>query len=387
MSSPKLIIHDDNKKKSVPINITSKSVPVESKLDNELDLGKSPPKVQTSLYKTEKCRSWITTGMCKYGNKCQFAHGRDELRPVMRHPKYKTQTCKTFSRDGFCPYGSRCRFIHPGEIQKNVVPQEYYIEDNSENEIAMSPMSPSLSTSMFSLQIESPSNGNSLFNGSSKSNLMNGNGSNTSPTLLSSSLPTFTDNWMMNNNNPQFNWNQQQQQKQMTSPFNTSKEFNDSQQDSFYDPFNLHENGNSNGSSKPKRDSSLFSKNHIFSPSSPSSLGNSQFQFSPSPSHHQGIFNLSNPTLTSPSQKSMFSFDDEQDLNQTPLKVRTKSTSDLYKHNNGITSSPKEQFPIGFVKSQPTKIPTSGSPITNPNNSSPSSDSKSRLPIFTSLAN
>ncbi|KAM9990867.1 hypothetical protein ACTFIY_006915 [Dictyostelium cf. discoideum] len=63
-------------------------------------------------YKTELCRSFQETGVCRYGLKCQFAHGRDELRSVMRHPKYKTETCKTFYSIGSCPYGSRCRFIH-----------------------------------------------------------------------------------------------------------------------------------------------------------------------------------------------------------------------------------------------------------------------------------
>lgn len=67
-----------------------------------------------NLYKTELCRSFCETGVCRYGHKCQFAHGEHELRPVMRHPKYKTETCKTFSNTGTCPYGNRCRFIHPG---------------------------------------------------------------------------------------------------------------------------------------------------------------------------------------------------------------------------------------------------------------------------------
>jgi len=65
-----------------------------------------------NLYKTELCRSWIETGLCRYGHKCQFAHGEHELRPVLRHPKYKTEICKTFSTTGSCPYGPRCRFIH-----------------------------------------------------------------------------------------------------------------------------------------------------------------------------------------------------------------------------------------------------------------------------------
>eukprot|EP00005_Dracoamoeba_jomungandri_P014264 CAMPEP_0174264646 /NCGR_PEP_ID=MMETSP0439-20130205/23267_1 /TAXON_ID=0 /ORGANISM="Stereomyxa ramosa, Strain Chinc5" /LENGTH=405 /DNA_ID=CAMNT_0015350635 /DNA_START=106 /DNA_END=1323 /DNA_ORIENTATION=+ len=65
-----------------------------------------------NLYKTELCRSFVETGVCRYGAKCQFAHGRPELRPVLRHPKYKTEICKTFHTIGTCPYGTRCRFIH-----------------------------------------------------------------------------------------------------------------------------------------------------------------------------------------------------------------------------------------------------------------------------------
>ena len=38
--------------------------------------------------------------MCRYGGKCQFAHGAGELRALNRHPKYKTEVCRTFSLTG-----------------------------------------------------------------------------------------------------------------------------------------------------------------------------------------------------------------------------------------------------------------------------------------------
>eukprot|EP01111_Echinosteliopsis_oligospora_P002517 TRINITY_DN1377_c0_g1_i1.p2 TRINITY_DN1377_c0_g1~~TRINITY_DN1377_c0_g1_i1.p2 ORF type:complete len:272 (-),score=76.86 TRINITY_DN1377_c0_g1_i1:1329-2144(-) len=63
-------------------------------------------------YKTELCKSFTETGVCRYGVKCQFAHGKEEVRPILRHPKYKTEICKTFHNTGTCPYGMRCRFIH-----------------------------------------------------------------------------------------------------------------------------------------------------------------------------------------------------------------------------------------------------------------------------------
>lgn len=47
-----------------------------------------------SLYKTELCRSFEETRHCRYGSKCQFAHGEDEIRQLARHPRYKTEVCK-----------------------------------------------------------------------------------------------------------------------------------------------------------------------------------------------------------------------------------------------------------------------------------------------------
>lgn len=63
-------------------------------------------------YKTELCHPFEENGVCKYGEKCQFAHGFHELRDLARHPKYKTELCRTFHAEGYCPYGARCHFIH-----------------------------------------------------------------------------------------------------------------------------------------------------------------------------------------------------------------------------------------------------------------------------------
>lgn len=72
----------------------------------------------SSRYKTELCRSFSENGLCKYGGKCQFAHGPEELRDLSRHPKYKTEPCRTFHTIGFCPYGIRCHFVHNNEEEK-----------------------------------------------------------------------------------------------------------------------------------------------------------------------------------------------------------------------------------------------------------------------------
>ncbi|ESK98496.1 ccch-type zn-finger protein [Moniliophthora roreri MCA 2997] len=74
--------------------------------------GPSANNRKLGLYKTELCRSWEEKGSCRYGAKCQFAHGEQELRKVARHPKYKTEICRTFWVSGSCPYGKRCCFIH-----------------------------------------------------------------------------------------------------------------------------------------------------------------------------------------------------------------------------------------------------------------------------------
>ena len=66
----------------------------------------------SSRYKTELCRPYEENNICKYGDKCQFAHGFHELRGLNRHPRYKTEFCRTYHTIGFCPYGRRCNFIH-----------------------------------------------------------------------------------------------------------------------------------------------------------------------------------------------------------------------------------------------------------------------------------
>ena len=58
---------------------------------------KAPELKVLCLLQTELCRTWSATGQCRYGGKCQFAHGFHELRPVQRHPKYKTEVGSAFA--------------------------------------------------------------------------------------------------------------------------------------------------------------------------------------------------------------------------------------------------------------------------------------------------
>ena len=85
-------------------------------------------------FKTEICRNFKEKGTCLYGELCQFAHGKHELRvsssvrrdnirfitlllfilqkDVVRHNKYKTKHCHKYWIMGYCAYGPRCNFIH-----------------------------------------------------------------------------------------------------------------------------------------------------------------------------------------------------------------------------------------------------------------------------------
>jgi len=97
--------HDDKSSSSASSSSSTSS-------DSFASSNSTNAKVNTSRYKTEMCRPFQENGSCKYGEKCQFAHGLSELRTVTRHPKYKTDLCRTYHASGFCPYGPRCHFVH-----------------------------------------------------------------------------------------------------------------------------------------------------------------------------------------------------------------------------------------------------------------------------------
>jgi len=77
--------------------------PVDKNLEAKID-----PK-----FKTELCKSWVETKFCVYGNKCRFAHGRDEIfNKQVNKSKYKLKACSSFFQNSYCNYGSRCHFKH-----------------------------------------------------------------------------------------------------------------------------------------------------------------------------------------------------------------------------------------------------------------------------------
>jgi hypothetical protein len=64
------------------------------------------------MYKTQNCRSFLQSGHCRYGTRCQFAHGQQEIRSKVLPDRYKTSICKNFSKNTICYYGSECNFVH-----------------------------------------------------------------------------------------------------------------------------------------------------------------------------------------------------------------------------------------------------------------------------------
>ena len=74
------------------------------------------------------CKHYNTPQGCTYGDKCQFAHGPQELRAfngqitqdntmeMTKNQKsminYKIVKCKNWEKDGTCKYGNHCTFAH-----------------------------------------------------------------------------------------------------------------------------------------------------------------------------------------------------------------------------------------------------------------------------------
>ena len=75
-------------------------------------------------YKTELCKYYECNGYCKYGDKCAYAHGKQNLRSkVTNTTAYRTKKCTQFFEQGYCPYGNRCQFAH--QLKSNIINNPY----------------------------------------------------------------------------------------------------------------------------------------------------------------------------------------------------------------------------------------------------------------------
>jgi hypothetical protein len=84
------------------------------------------PQLNPSKYKTMLCKHFLNPKGCSFGDKCQFAHGINELRSDIENPNiinnekkknpnplnYKIVKCKYWEKDNTCRYGTLCTFAH-----------------------------------------------------------------------------------------------------------------------------------------------------------------------------------------------------------------------------------------------------------------------------------
>ena len=88
-------------------------------------------------YKTALCKKFTENQSCPYGDKCQFAHGEQELRNFNGHAQnmmyplgmgtknqnnmlnYKIVKCKNWEKDKTCKYGVHCTYAHGDEELRN----------------------------------------------------------------------------------------------------------------------------------------------------------------------------------------------------------------------------------------------------------------------------
>lgn len=89
--------------------------------------------INKQLYKTELCESFTTKGFCKYGNKCQFAHGLNELKFKQRSNNFRTKPCINWDKLGYCPYGKRCLFKHGDDRDIQIYVKAGTVIENSDN--------------------------------------------------------------------------------------------------------------------------------------------------------------------------------------------------------------------------------------------------------------
>merc|ERR1719233_1407917 len=89
-------------------------------------------KLNEQNYKTVLCHSWTKFGMCKYGWRCRYAHGKNELRLRVRvNPRKSKSRCNNYLK-GNCRYGSRCRFVHAPKDKQEATTNQHTIKVTKE---------------------------------------------------------------------------------------------------------------------------------------------------------------------------------------------------------------------------------------------------------------
>ena len=108
-------------------------------------------------YKTILCKTFSNGQICPYGDKCQYAHGTQELRmfpsqnylPNMgvgannksqnNYLNYKIVKCKNWEKDHTCKYGAHCTFAHGDEDLRNKADNLYQMNPMNMVPLMISP--------------------------------------------------------------------------------------------------------------------------------------------------------------------------------------------------------------------------------------------------------
>ena len=106
-------------------------------------------------YKTALCKKYMQSQSCPYGDKCQFAHGEQELRSFNGHQQnmmyaigmgsknqnnmlnYKIVKCKNWEKDKSCKYGAHCTYAHGEEELRNKADNLYQMNTNVQMMVPM----------------------------------------------------------------------------------------------------------------------------------------------------------------------------------------------------------------------------------------------------------
>ena len=108
-------------------------------------------------YKTQLCKHFNTPQGCSYGDKCQFAHGQQELRHIEGNGNmipqnlymnnktkdalnYKIVKCKNWEKDKTCKYGAHCTFAHGDSELRNKTDNLMNIQSNMGMGLMLQPM-------------------------------------------------------------------------------------------------------------------------------------------------------------------------------------------------------------------------------------------------------
>ncbi|XP_004248809.1 uncharacterized protein [Solanum lycopersicum] len=76
-------------------------------------LSSSTPANDNSVHKSETCRWWEDSGTCRFGSKCRFVHGKEDLRSTAFANRNQSEAllCRSYT-SGPSSYGPRGRSVH-----------------------------------------------------------------------------------------------------------------------------------------------------------------------------------------------------------------------------------------------------------------------------------